>query len=386
MGDAGDYLGCADSFSDGQVLSFKILDAVSATIGLTGAAFVVNHYLLYSRGLILSRLIFLLSLADLGATFFMVFSSLWILIDEDSYNKVTCSVMRSFIQVFIPASWLITSLIAFYLYRAIVGKRDLFLSEGMADKRGKNKKNTYIFWALQMFCWGVPLAISIGLLASDNYKKVDGGWCEPKRPYQYIVWDFFLFIAFVWNAFFYTLISFCMVYRHKKFGRGIKTGYCFRMQGRLTLFLLVYIVCWLPSLISHLALLGDCKIFWILILKNCLAPSQGFFNCIVYSLSNRQVRGMYKWYMIPFAVLVSPFMVIPIMVLAFVQYLTCGRISILRKKTGYISSQNNGSWRSIPNVNDDLGDIDDIDVDLSLVPSSSSDEDVDVFVESGIVS
>eukprot|EP00005_Dracoamoeba_jomungandri_P014985 CAMPEP_0174274274 /NCGR_PEP_ID=MMETSP0439-20130205/57398_1 /TAXON_ID=0 /ORGANISM="Stereomyxa ramosa, Strain Chinc5" /LENGTH=74 /DNA_ID=CAMNT_0015365931 /DNA_START=874 /DNA_END=1098 /DNA_ORIENTATION=- len=74
------------------------------------------------------------------------------------------------------------------------------------------------------------------------------------------------------------------------------------------------------------------------------------------------------------------------MVLAFVQYLTCGRISILRKKTGYISSQNNGSWRSIPNVNDDLGDIDDIDVDLSLVPSSSSDEDVDVFVESGIVS
>jgi len=148
--DSSRYITCSDGFSelDNDILgsfdlassrtSFDFYDLRVSITGtkipsitvcsLIGSSFVVVHFLLRDkRGLVLSQLIFWLSMADLGASIVLTVSESWLLLAN--YSEFICYALRSCIQFFVVSSWMWTSCIAYYAFHAIVFFSDIFLKE-----------------------------------------------------------------------------------------------------------------------------------------------------------------------------------------------------------------------------------------------------------------
>ncbi|KAL6059623.1 Slime mold cyclic amp receptor protein [Balamuthia mandrillaris] len=309
----GDTFGCQAHLSSTEQHALWYINLFGSIVGMMGASFVVVHFLLHSKGLVFSRLIFFISLADLGSSFFIFFSQSWLFSGHYPYSA--CLSLRTFIQFFVVSSFFWTACIAFYLFRAIVLDKDLFIKEGGSAYAGRQRCTRIMFLAFHTLSWGLPLIFCVTLLAGDMYSPSEGGWCHPLLPYHLIFWELPMLLVFVWNAVLYAVIFLFMHRRSRMAGRDHLS---IKVQSRLTLFLLVYIVCWAPSLTSTLVVFinKNCALFWLLAAKNFLSPSQGFLNCLVYGLSNRQVRQQYNIWISLLLFVVSPFLVIPVMILS----------------------------------------------------------------------
>lgn len=290
-----------------------VISLVSAVLSVMGSSFMVVHYMLHSKGLVLSKLIFFLAISDLFASATMVISGSWIL-DQNSYPFTACIALRSIIEFFIVASFLWTSCISLYLYTSIVRNKDMFITEKKAGSPYQSLETKIIMLVSHILCWGVPLAFCIFLIVTGKYQKTSTGWCHPEEPTQFLVWELPMIMAFFWNLILYCLIVFSLRRQRNDTRLGVKGKLARAIQKRLALFLVVYVVCWLPDLVSHVEgyFNPHCWLFFLGVFQNALAPAQGFLNCFVYGLSNPTIRSAYKWWQLVLQIVISPLLVVPV--------------------------------------------------------------------------
>lgn len=362
---ASHYFGCIDEYTheDNQILGG--VNLASALLSLMGSSFVVVHYLMFSRRLVVSQIIFWLAIADLMASFAIALSQSW-LFAVSEYSWATCLTLRSFIEFSVVASFFWSSCIAFYLFYAIVWHKDMMLSEGSKGTSAGKKWNwTNVFMIVaHIVCWGTPLVFCIILLAADWYQKTESGWCHPKEPYLFIFWELPMIISFFVNIFLYGIIAFYVQRRSRKH-RGTKNHLSAKIQHRLALFVLVYAVCWAPNVASHIEtyIAPHCWLFWLGLIQNAFSPAQGFLNCVVYGLSNQEVWSRYRWWQHLLMIIASPFIVLPIIVLASLEEILRVAIPSLharlfRRQYAEVGSVNYARRAYSPvGVNDSLSDL-----------------------------
>eukprot|EP01087_Luapelamoeba_hula_P010609 TRINITY_DN2816_c0_g1_i3.p1 TRINITY_DN2816_c0_g1~~TRINITY_DN2816_c0_g1_i3.p1 ORF type:complete len:350 (-),score=21.83 TRINITY_DN2816_c0_g1_i3:353-1402(-) len=303
------------------------LDLTASLLSVIGSSFVVMHYLLWDkRRFILSKLIFLLSLADLGASVSIALSESWLLIG--SYPMAMCIGFRSSFEFFGVASWLWTGCIAYYAFHTTLFKGDLFLKETVETQ---TKTTTILVIIFHVISWGIPLPLCILLLAANVYKRTDAGWCHPAQPWQSATWMAPLLAVFFFNTLLTIAVAITVKYQNRLTHSRSRTHLSSPLTWQLGMFLAAYLVCWAPDVAYHILELAapSCRLIWLALLQNFLAPLQGFLNCLVYGLS-RNVRDEYKWYMLPFWILVSPILVVPVLLSAAISLCTCDRVNLLR--------------------------------------------------------
>jgi len=112
-------------------------------------------------------------------------------------------------------------------------------------------------------------------------------WCSNTTLGHWLFWYVPLFASFVWNAVAYTLII-----RHYRNALGAAQQQMLKAKIRLriTLYLLVFFVCWIWDFINFLTNQFRDSPFWMELLTVTFMPLQGFLNFLVYGVSSRMFR------------------------------------------------------------------------------------------------
>ncbi|KAF2078562.1 hypothetical protein CYY_000185 [Polysphondylium violaceum] len=233
-------------------------------------------------------LIFFLSISDFFTSLFIIISQAYLIGDSESYTDSTplryhlnfspCILFRALIQFFFLSTFFWTTCISYYLYHQL----------------SSPDKENHLMYIFNGISWGIPFAIILGLGLGNHFiMDPTTGWCEVTKTYEFTLWFLPLFICLV----------LCTVY-YIKLRRLFRSKFEYRLQindrlkqldstisRRLTLYIIVFIICWLPDVVQHfISLFSTCSFFPLMILQNILAPSQGFWNFWVYSFTNKVVR------------------------------------------------------------------------------------------------
>ena len=76
------------------IIAHQVTGVISAALSVFGASFVMVHFLLRSKGLFISYLIFFLALGDLIASLHILFTTSWIL-SYGPFDFAVCKFFRS---------------------------------------------------------------------------------------------------------------------------------------------------------------------------------------------------------------------------------------------------------------------------------------------------
>ncbi|KAK5581352.1 hypothetical protein RB653_001384 [Dictyostelium firmibasis] len=235
----------------------------------------------------LPLLIFMLSIADFFTSFFIIISQSYLINSPNSYSNPyspdlkihfsPCIILRAIIQFFFLSTFFWTTCISYYLFHQL-------------SSPGEEKYLLPIFNAVS---WGIPFAISIVITMTNSIIVNSDGWCEVAKPMELSLWFLPLFLC----------LLVCSIY-YFRLRRLFRSKFEYRLQindrlkqldatisRRLTLYIVVFVICWLPDVIQHfISFFSKCTFFPLLILQNILTPSQGFWNFWIYSYTNKIAR------------------------------------------------------------------------------------------------
>jgi len=254
----------ASLFTEDQLDTLRVVLTVSSGLSFLGNLFIVVSFLIFKslRSNVTALLVFLLSLSDLASsiTGFMV----WF-----TYSSLVCTIQAFFIQFWELSAILWSSCIAFHAYQAICGK-----------KRGEILQ-TYIKFYCGV-CYLVPGVLAVIPFTMDGAYGFAGVWCWITVDYRFVrfaLYYMILLILWLFNVVAYIFIlkdmkkymSFIIVSAHR----------------RISMFILLFIVCSLPGLVNRLLniIQPSTPIFWLYVTQALISPLQGLGNSFVYGNS-----------------------------------------------------------------------------------------------------
>lgn len=129
--------------------------------------------------------------------------------------------------------------------------------------------------------------ISIGAIERS---PTGAGWCHLSPNSQLITWILPLILTLLWNTFFYFLILRVVWKKVNQVASGTQKAMMrLQLSGRLSFLLIVFFVCWIFDLINHsITYFSDKQPpSWMIYLQDFFSPAQGFFNAILYGLTNQ---------------------------------------------------------------------------------------------------
>jgi len=131
----------------------------------------------------------------------------------------------------------------------------------------------------------------IAMVSGGDFEKgKNGGWCHLARDFEIGVWILPLILTMLWNFIFYILILYIAfsVLRKIKAPSQIKM----RLIRKLSFLLLVFLLCWVFDLYNHMStyFFNAEPPEWMYYLQDFFSPSQGFFNAIIYGLTNQEFK------------------------------------------------------------------------------------------------
>ncbi|GAM23928.1 hypothetical protein SAMD00019534_071030, partial [Acytostelium subglobosum LB1] len=138
---------------------------------------------------------------------------------------------------------------------------------------------------------GTSFVITLSLVTTNSIvQEPSVGWCELKSVQEIVVWFLPLTICMVVCIGFYIKLK--RLFREKFEAR---LNYNERLKHidetiskRLTLYILVFIIVWLPDIAQHiLSYISTCSFYPLMVIQNLLVPSQGFCNFWVYSYTSK---------------------------------------------------------------------------------------------------
>ncbi|KYQ89978.1 hypothetical protein DLAC_08548 [Tieghemostelium lacteum] len=235
----------------------------------------------------LPDLIFFLAISDFFTALCIIISQAYLIGNIKSYSAQTllsnyllfspCILFRGIIQFFFLSTFFWTTCIAYYLYHQL-------------SSPDKEKHLLYIF---HLVSYGIPLIIVMGLGLSNSFiEDPSTGWCESGKEFEFIFWFLPLFLCVALCAFYYIRLK--RLFR-LKFEYRLQVNERLKqldntISRRLTLYIVVFIVCWTPDIIQHfISFFSTCNFYPLMLVQNVLSPAQGIFNFFVFSITNKVV-------------------------------------------------------------------------------------------------
>ena len=97
------------------------------------------------------------------------------------------------------------------------------------------------------------------------------------------------------------------------------------VTNRLSLFVLSFLFCWFVNFLSimlNYSIQGYCRIYWLNMLLVITLNFNGALNCIVFFVTNNNMRKNYSMTNGLFTFLCSPFVVLPLLFYKFINTLS----------------------------------------------------------------
>jgi len=287
---------------------------ISSVLSLFGSSFMLSSYFLIANtrkswtsyfranpneGI--SGLVAFLALGDYLWAINVIVTYI-LLISENGVTYFTCILLRGWWQIAAGSTVCWTACIAFYLYLVIFNVGSVF------------RQSQKIWWIFHIFCWGLPTACYMILLGVQTIVKSKLGLCFPSEPWHFYLWFGPNTLVFVMTTVIYIVI---FIKIRNKTTLNINTTHELP-RLRVTLYLLVFVICWFLDIIAFLISYGtNCIPFGLTLIYSILLQLQGLFDALVYGFSNRELIRQYKdekIYVIFLHILVSPVVLIPLMI------------------------------------------------------------------------
>jgi hypothetical protein len=267
----------------------------------------------------LASLIAFLALSDLGWSVTTIVTYTNLIVNVFDYeNTILCPIHRSFHQFFGGASIMWLGCISHFTVQMILP------ASGTSNFWYVTHYDR-IFVVYHLISWGLPALDSVvgaftEKFSADQVLRV----CFPEMNYHALFW--FLPIGLV---FFYILFNYIRILRFVRSKQAVLQLQKATMSGkqsisvqmRVILYITVFFICWSPDFICHFFIYAlKCTPLFFPTVYSVLQQLQGFFDSLVYGLTNKELRSYYtkKGCLRSVGmVLASPFLVLP----CFVYYL-----------------------------------------------------------------
>jgi len=253
-------------------LELYSLNLAASVLSLLGSIAIIINYIFYAnKSQHLYKLIFFLSLADVGGSLSIATSQVLLFLhsyDGLAYGVITCKVFRALINFFFVSSFFWTSGIALHIWVSALQKAQIPM-----------------YW-FHMVCWGIPaimtvLLVSLGMITHSSSDE----WCSNTTMGHWLFWYGPLLFSFAFNAIAYALII--LHYRGTSKDKRMKN----KIKLRVTLYLFVFFICWIWDLVNFtINQVHPPSPIWLSMLTSTFMPLQGFLNFLVYGVSSRMFR------------------------------------------------------------------------------------------------
>jgi len=264
---------------DTHTLIVYTANLVASALSLFGSLAIIINYIYYAnKNQLLYKLIFFLSVADLGGSLSICVSQTVLLVDPDSYGLVACKLFRAAINFFYVASFVWTSSICLHIFLC-----------------SRQRAQIPIVW-FHVFSWGIPSITTTILITGDMIQPEQySHWCHPVALAKWLLWFAPLLACFAWNLVLYSLVL-------ARFNRHSSSSYLssnkrqrhiqWKTKRRLSLYLLAFTLCWVWDLSNTIAeyFYSSTTLYWLWVLQSFFSPLQGFLNFLVYGVSSRMFR------------------------------------------------------------------------------------------------
>jgi len=304
---------CSHPLTSDEKQIILALTLLGALLSLFGSSFMLVSMTLFGKGRGISRLVSFLAFGDFGSAILAAISASILLTFPEIYTLSVCIVLRALWQFFAASTVFFTSCISFYLCKVLYN-----LTSPVQRKISKIEWIVYTF-----ISWGVPVLFVIITVATKSVSQGDLGLCYPREPYHMFFWFFPNLFAYLIAVFTYIFIVQHMMKKrvHSSFWSllGSLGNLTMPVHYRISLYLLVFVFCWLLDYVTFLISWLDtadknCQIFGLAATYSFLLQSQGALNAIVYGITNRQFREFYSakgFYRVVVLLILSPLLVIP---------------------------------------------------------------------------
>jgi len=264
---------------DTHTLIVYTANLAASALSLFGSLAIIINYIYYAnKSQLLYKLIFFLSVADLGGSLSICVSQTFLLVDEATYGIVECKIFRAAINFFYVSSFCWTSSICLHIFLC-----------------SRQQAQIPIVW-FHVFSWGIP-AITTTILITGNMIEPEefSHWCHLTPMAKWLLWFAPLLTSFAWNLVLYSLVlarysstkSSSYISQNKR-QRHLQ----WKTKKRLTLYLLAFTVCWVWDVSDTIAghFYSSNSLYWLWLLQSFFSPLQGFLNFLVYGVSSRMFR------------------------------------------------------------------------------------------------
>eukprot|EP01125_Pyxidicula_operculata_P017751 TRINITY_DN6256_c0_g1_i1.p1 TRINITY_DN6256_c0_g1~~TRINITY_DN6256_c0_g1_i1.p1 ORF type:complete len:341 (+),score=13.97 TRINITY_DN6256_c0_g1_i1:31-1053(+) len=248
-------------------------------ISLFGSSFMLSSFFRYGSGRGYSYLVAFLAFSDYLGSLSVLVSMAYLLYFKDT-TMTACVLFRGLFQIFSGSTVVWTAIIAFYVYIVIFNHCTHF-------------RETTPFWVVShIIGWGFhTIFFVVTLIIPESIKKTDFGICFPVEPWHIALW-----LAPNMALFAFVLVVYVVMLVKIRRDRVLQIATrSFGVIKRVSLYLLVFLVCWAIEWVAYfIALFLPCIPWWLTIIYGFLPTLQGLLDALVYGLTNTELKQHYK--------------------------------------------------------------------------------------------
>jgi len=260
--------------------ALSIVNAISTCLSFIGSLATIIFFLRSrEKKQKMNQLIVFLAFADLGATIFILVGQFAAKLYGEQ-PMFLCTAIRAGLQFFLVSSFFWTSCIAIHMYRAI----------------NQKPQYKYLYIGFHVVSWGVPFALAVAEAFFDIIVRAhDAPWCNLKGEYEWGLWLGPMILSLLLNFVLFLMVLYSI---RRKQSTSIQKRVEAVAIKRLSLYLLVFVLCWIWNVIDRIIteIKPGCEVLPIWVLQDFFSPLQGFLNFIVYGLSGTMVKRTFISY------------------------------------------------------------------------------------------
>jgi len=265
----------------------------------------------------MSRFVIFLAIGDFGWAIVEIIAYVILIVDVNLYGNSLCVAGRLLFQFFSGSTIFWTLSIAVFLYRGLVMESNTQISgaplsslQHSSSSRELMKNyfdinSNFSMWPFHLVSWGIPFLQCVAVspfLQQDSDQRI----CLPREPFHLLFWFAPLILAIIIAIIIYVILMFKLSQTLSK-SAGRYSIFSFITESstfanasvpigfRLATYILVFIFCWTLNILTYLLqyVYSNCTIFVLLVIADTLLQLQGFLDCVVYGLTNKQLRRVF---------------------------------------------------------------------------------------------
>lgn len=300
-------------FDDTVVDAILAVGISSCWLGLSGAAFVLNHHALRGGSSLLGGLVYLLSVGDACACLLHMAVHILILVKHD--QKVACVWLRDAYTAAVRYVFVMTVALGGRIAWTICVPRETRQRIARSVPGGACAGSAALLGsaiAFSVISAMVPFVLPAVVRYEDQSLKLsDVGWCELLYPWNFVTWTVPALISFAAMVAMYLVViaSLCVARWQVR-----RTGCRVTMSQRFALVLLAFLAAWFPEVVVGIVDFAfNCSLPGLVILSVFFQTLQGFFNSMIYIVAVRTLTPL-GLLLIALELVFAPFLLVPVQI------------------------------------------------------------------------